>query len=96
MALSGTWKRTSTEGAEGFLKLFTQDEGKLARAAKTDLVSEITDSGNTVVIKRTWIGLPMYKSILMILEVFPIFISYPPNSTLEIPKIALKNFFGAI
>ena len=38
----------------------------------------------------------MYKSILMILEVFPIFISYPPNSTLEIPKIALKKFFGAI
>ena len=43
-----------------------------------------------------YIGLPMYKSILMILEVFPIFISYPPNSTLEIPKIALKKFFGAI
>ena len=54
MAFSGSWKRTSTEGGEAFLKLFTQDEAKIARALKADLVSEITDNGNTVVIKRTW------------------------------------------
>ena len=38
----------------------------------------------------------MYKSILMNLEVFPIFIFSPPNLTLKIPKIAMKNFFGAL
>ena len=38
----------------------------------------------------------MYKSILMNLEVFPIFIFSPPNLTLKIPKIAMKKFFGAL
>ena len=38
------------------------------------------------------IGMLMYKSILMNLEVLPIFISSPPNLTLKIPKIAMKNF----
>ena len=31
-----------------------------------------------------WIGMAMYKSILMYLEVFPIFISSPPNLILKI------------
>ena len=37
------------------------------------------------------LGLPMYKPVLMKLEVFPIFISSPLNLTLEIPKITLPN-----
>ena len=35
----------------------------------------------------------MYKLILMNLEVFPVFISSPPNSTLKISKIASKIFW---
>ena len=36
------------------------------------------------------------QPILMNFEVFLIFKSYPPISTLEILKIASKNFFGAL
>ena len=54
MAFSGTWKRTATEGGDGFLKLFTQDEAKIARAANCEMTSTITDNGNTIVINRTW------------------------------------------
>ena len=43
-----------------------------------------------------WIGMAMYKSILMYLEVFPIFISSPPNLILKIPKIASKKIFSAL
>ena len=43
-----------------------------------------------------YVGLPMYKSILMNLKVFPIFISSPANLILKIPKIASKNIFSAL
>ena len=43
---------------------------------------------------ESYLGLPMYKSILMNLEVFPIFISGPPNLILKIPKIASKKIFS--
>ena len=33
----------------------------------------------------------MYKSILMNLEIFPIFISSPPNLILKIPKIRVES-----
>ena len=38
----------------------------------------------------------MYKSILMNLEDFPIFISSSPNLILKIPKITSKKNFGAL
>jgi len=38
----------------------------------------------------------MYKSILMNLDVFPIFIFSSPNLILKILKIVSKNFFGAL
>ena len=44
----------------------------------------------------SWLGMDMYKSIFMNLEIFLIFICDPPNSTLKIPKIASKKIFGAI
>ena len=45
---------------------------------------------------HAYLGLPMYRSILKNLEVYPIFISGSPNLTLKIPKIASKNVFGAL
>ena len=37
------------------------------------------------------LGIVMYKLILMNLEIFPIFISSPPNLILKIPKIRVES-----
>ena len=66
----------------------TDTAGAIQRVRTEDLAK--TRVGNT------YIGMLMYKSILMNLEVFQNFISSPPNLTPKIPKIAMKNFFGAL
>merc|ERR1711953_918928 len=50
----GVFKRISSEGGEEFLKMFTQDAEKVQKALGAELTTEVTDNGDTVVIKRTW------------------------------------------
>ena len=52
----GVFKRISSTGGEEFLKLFTADGDKVKKALEAEMTTEITDNGDTVIIKRTWTG----------------------------------------
>ena len=54
MALAGAWKRETITNGEAFFANFPVDPEKLKRATQADLVTDITDAGNTVTIKRTY------------------------------------------
>merc|ERR1711953_567857 len=54
MALAGKWNKARNENGEAFLTALGVDKAALERAANAACVTEITDSGDKVVIVRNW------------------------------------------
>merc|ERR1712055_714960 len=54
MSFAGKWKETKTEGGEAFFKAFGAPEDKPKRAEPAELISELTESGDTIKLTRTY------------------------------------------
>ena len=72
-----------------FVSDFLISEAKLEKFIQFHFTN-VPKSSRTI-----WLGMDMYRSILMNLKVFPIFISYALNTTPEIPKNRIETIFGA-
>ncbi|CAG5094957.1 Oidioi.mRNA.OKI2018_I69.XSR.g13962.t1.cds [Oikopleura dioica] len=54
MALAGKWNKARNENGEAFLTALGVDKAAMERAANASCVTEITDSGDKVVIVRNY------------------------------------------
>ena len=81
-------------GSEPIRQFFTDVFGVFESLASVKIVGvlPIRTSLSELECKDIYLGLVMYRSILMNMEVFQTLISNPLNSTLQIPKILLKIF----